>query len=154
MGRTKKQAHDEDTDLTLEQIEELRKVLEQTEARILAKAEDGLQLSMNRDLDRGKDSIDESTDEELLSTELRLRDREKKLLAKVRTAMERLEEGTINICEDCGGPIGFRRLLVRPVTTLCIDCKEAREANERMLESIRKTSGGLSAETTVSEDEL
>ncbi len=154
MARRKKTDRDEDISLKKEQVDELRKVLQEMETRILDKAEDGLQLSMNRDLDRGKDSIDESSEEELLSTELRLRDREKKLLAKVRNALERLEEGTINECEDCGGPIGFRRLLVRPVTTLCIDCKEAREAKERMLESIQEkgASAGLSA--TVPEDDL
>jgi DnaK suppressor protein len=69
-----------------------------------------------------------------LSTELRLRDREKKLLGKIDLALARLEDGTINQCEDCGEPIGFKRLLARPVTTLCIDCKERREAHEDMVE--------------------
>ena len=40
-------------------------------------------------------------------------------------------EGTIDECEDCGEPIGFKRLLARPVTTLCIDCKEEREKEEQ-----------------------
>ena len=45
--------------------------------------------------------------------------------------MARLGEGTIDECEDCGEPIGFRRLLARPVTTLCIDCKEEAEKEEQ-----------------------
>jgi len=121
------------TEVTKKQAEQIRQILLETESRILSKAKDGLELSMNRDLETPGDSIDESSDEELLSTELRLRDREKKLLGKIRYALKRLEEGVINECEDCGEPIGFNRLLVRPVTTLCVQCKEKREASERMM---------------------
>ena len=120
--------------LTGEQRRELRELLEGFRRRVWENAQSGLELSMNRDTDVGRDSIDESSEEELLSTELRLRDREKKLLGKIDLALARLEDGTINQCEDCGEPIGFKRLLVRPVTTLCIDCKERREAHEGMVE--------------------
>ncbi|MBI5482821.1 MAG: TraR/DksA C4-type zinc finger protein [Deltaproteobacteria bacterium] len=85
---------------------------------------------MNRERNVGRDSIDESTEEELFSTELRLRDREKWLLGKINSAIERLESGTIDECEECGEPIGAKRLLARPVTTLCIACKEEREKEE------------------------
>jgi DnaK suppressor protein len=81
--------------------------------------------------DSGRDSIDQSTVEGMLSTDLRLRDREKKLLNKIRKTIQRLEEGSIDECEDCGDPIGFKRLMARPVTTLCIHCKESREEQER-----------------------
>ncbi len=95
----------------------------------------GLELSMNRDTDVGRDSIDESTEEEIISTALRLRDREKRLLDKIDSALERLEAGKIDECEDCGQQISFKRLTARPVTTLCIDCKEEREIQEDMLET-------------------
>jgi DnaK suppressor protein len=85
---------------------------------------------MNRERNIGRDSLDESTEEELLSTELRLRDREKWLLGKIDGALDRLQAGIIDVCESCGEPIGVRRLLARPVTTLCIDCKEEREREE------------------------
>jgi DnaK suppressor protein len=119
-----------EAELSSEQCELLRTKLMQQRKELLVKAREGLELSMNRDRDRGGDSIDDSNEEELISTELRLRDREKKLLSKIREAMDRLDESTINQCEDCDGPIGFKRLLVRPVTTLCISCKELREAHE------------------------
>ena len=67
----------------------------------------------------------------LLSTDLRLRDREMKFLNKVRKALLRLDEGIIDECEDCGELIGFKRLMARPVTTLCIHCKESREEQEK-----------------------
>ncbi len=117
-------------DLSTEQYEQLADLLARQQSDLLTKARDGLELSMNRERDGGRDSLDESTEEELISTELRLRDREKKLLTKIRSAQQRLEERTINECEDCGEPIGFRRLTVRPVTTLCISCKELSEEQE------------------------
>jgi len=118
-------------DLTPEQRLELQDILKKWHDQLLAKAQDGLELSMTRaERDSGRDSLDESTEEGMISTELRLRDREKKLLGKIRAAQDRLAAGTINECEDCGGPIGFKRLQARPVTTLCISCKEQREAEE------------------------
>lgn len=121
-------------DLSTEQYEQLATLLSQQQSELLVKARDGLELSMNRERDGGRDSLDESTEEELLSTELRLRDREKGLLAKIRSAQQRLEDRTINECEDCGEPIGFKRLMVRPVTTLCISCKELSEEQEAATE--------------------
>ncbi|MCK5800614.1 MAG: TraR/DksA C4-type zinc finger protein, partial [Deltaproteobacteria bacterium] len=63
---------------------------------------------------------------------LRLADREQKLLKKIRQAVVRLNDDTINECESCGEEIGFRRLLARPVTTLCIVCKEDAENIEHL----------------------
>src|SRR5262245_22447779 len=117
--------------LTERQKEQLREALMAEKQRLLRNAQEGLSFSMNRERNIGRDSIDESMEEELFSTELRLRDREKFLLGKILAAIERLESGAINECEDCGEPIGFKRLLARPVTTLCIDCKEEREREEQ-----------------------
>lgn len=117
--------------LTQEQRAQLRERLQDAERKLLQNAQTSLQLSMDRATDTGRDSIDQSTSEGMLSTDLRLRDREKKLLGKIRGAVVRLDEGSIDECEDCGEPITFKRLLARPVTTLCIHCKESREELER-----------------------
>jgi DnaK suppressor protein len=86
---------------------------------------------MDRDRDRiGRDSMDESAEEELYSTQLRLADRETFLLTKIQDALVRLEGGNVDECEECGEPIGFKRLMARPVTTLCFECKTAREQVE------------------------
>ena len=119
--------------LTTEQAAQLREVLKAEKRRLLRNAQEGLSFSMNRDRNIGRDSIDESMEEELFSTELRLRDREKWLLGKINGALERVEQGTVDECEDCGEPIGFKRLLARPVTTLCIDCKEQQQREETSL---------------------
>lgn len=62
---------------------------------------------------------------------LRIRDRERKLIAKIDEALERIEGGTYGLCEECGEPIAIDRLKARPVTTLCIECKSAQEEEER-----------------------
>lgn len=119
--------------LTTAQIDQLRTVLEAERKRLLQTAQDTLSYAMNREPSLvGRDSIDESMEEEIFSTELRLRDREKFLLGKVLGALGRIEEGTIDECDSCGEDIGFRRLLARPVTSQCIDCKEEAEKEEQM----------------------
>ena len=117
--------------LTEDQKDQIRDSLEAERRRILDNAQAALGFSMDRDRDRiGRDSIDESVEEEMYSIEMRLHDREKYLLNKISQALQRLETDEIDLCEDCDEAIGFRRLLARPVTTLCIACKEEREAAE------------------------
>ena len=117
--------------LTPEQTNELRARLQADLNRLADHAHLGLEFTMDRDRDRiGRDSMDEATEEETYSTELRLRDREAGLLGKIREAMQRLDKGEIDECEECSEPIGFKRLLARPVTTLCFECKSAREQVE------------------------
>ncbi len=128
--------------LTEKEREQIREALTVEKQRLLRNAQEGLAFSMNRERNIGRDSIDESMEEELFSTELRLRDREKFLLGKILSALERLEANTINECEDCGESIGVRRLLARPVTTLCIDCKEEREREEASQTDLGRVGGG------------
>ncbi|MBW1990928.1 MAG: RNA polymerase-binding protein DksA [Deltaproteobacteria bacterium] len=75
------------------------------------------------------------TDRAALETDrnfiLRIRDRERKLIAKIQAALERIEDGTYGICEICGGEISEKRLRARPVTTMCISCKSRMEALEK-----------------------
>jgi DnaK suppressor protein len=117
--------------LSPHEADQIKERLLEAERKLRQNAATSLQLSMDRATDTGRDSIDQSVGEGMLSTDLRLRDREKKLLGKIQGAVLRLKEGTIDECEDCGEPIGFKRLLARPVTTLCIHCKESREELER-----------------------
>lgn len=66
---------------------------------------------------------------------LRLRSRESKLIRKIKTALERLDEGTYGLCEICGETISTKRLMARPVTTKCIECKEMEEKGEQQANS-------------------
>jgi DnaK suppressor protein len=62
---------------------------------------------------------------------LRIRDRERKLIVKIKEALARIDDGSYGKCEECDENIGRERLEARPVTTLCIDCKSLQEAAER-----------------------
>jgi len=64
---------------------------------------------------------------------LRIRGRESKLIKKIKKALERIENGTFGVCENCGEDISDERIKARPVTTLCIDCKTREEAMEKAL---------------------
>lgn len=63
---------------------------------------------------------------------LRIKDRERKLITKIKEAIERIDNGTFGICESCGKAISEKRLMARPVTTLCIECKTEGENQERL----------------------
>jgi DnaK suppressor protein len=82
-----------------------------------------------------KDTFPDPTDRANLETDrnflLRIRDRERKLILKIKEALARIEEGTFGICEECGAEISEERLKARPVTTLCIECKTKAEEEER-----------------------
>lgn len=84
-----------------------------------------------------KDSFPDTTDRASLEANrnlmLRLRDRDSKLIKKIKKALERVEEGTFGICEKCGEDISPKRLQARPVTTQCIECKTKEEALEKAL---------------------
>ena len=58
---------------------------------------------------------------------LRLRSRESRLIKKIKAALERIGDGTYGICETCGEDISIKRLMARPVTSKCIECKEKEE---------------------------
>jgi RNA polymerase-binding transcription factor len=79
------------------------------------------------------DPTDRATQESDRSFELRIRDRERKLINKIREALERIDNGEFGICELCGEDISEGRLKARPVTTLCIDCKIEEERKEKLL---------------------
>ena len=84
----------------------------------------------------GKENFPDPTDRASLESdrnfELRIRDRERKLILKMQEAIQRIDDGVFGICDVCGGPISEKRLIARPVTTLCIDCKTKQEKLEKL----------------------
>lgn len=77
------------------------------------------------------DPNDRATQESEFGLELRTRDRERKLLRKINSALIRIEDGTYGYCEETGEEIGLKRLEARPVATLCLEAQERREMAER-----------------------
>jgi DnaK suppressor protein len=84
-----------------------------------------------------KENFPDPTDRASLESDrnfmLRIRDREHKLIKKIKKALDRIENGTFGICESCGEEISIKRLKARPVTSQCIECKSKEEALEKAL---------------------
>ena len=114
-----------------QKAEEFRKILQGQLDELLREA--GKTVSeMTDEKANFPDPTDRASLESDRNFELRIRDRERKLIMKIREAIERIDEGTFGICESCEEEIGAARLRARPVTTLCIDCKTEQERQEKI----------------------
>ncbi|MEE3197022.1 MAG: RNA polymerase-binding protein DksA [Pseudomonadota bacterium] len=92
---------------------------------------DRTMLHMKDEASNFPDPSDRATQESEFGLELRTRDRERKLLKKINSALLRIEEKVYGYCEETGEEIGLRRLEARPVATLCLEAQERRELAER-----------------------
>ena len=81
------------------------------------------------------DEIDKASEETNRALELRIRDRERKLITKIDKALVRIEEGTYGYCEVTGNPIGVKRLEARPIVTMTIEAQEEYERKEKLFAS-------------------
>ncbi len=84
-----------------------------------------------RDHEPSSDPSDVGTAEEQRQWQLRLLEREKKLLDKIDDSLDAIARGEYGWCAETGEPIGLKRLLLRPTTTLCIEAKERQEEREK-----------------------
>lgn len=107
-------------DLLARRREEIMKTAEVTKEQGIGFSQDDL-----------ADEVDLASSESEQSMSLRLRDRERVLLKKIDKMLQKIDEGTFGVCENCGEEIGIKRLEARPVTDLCIRCKEEQEKMER-----------------------
>jgi len=78
------------------------------------------------------DLVDRASSETDRAIELRARDRQRKLIAKIDAALKRIEDGSYGFCEETGEPIGFKRLDARPIATLSLEAQERHERRERV----------------------
>lgn len=112
-------------------LQEIREDLEERRAELINKSR--LTEKDIRDADQmqgGRDSLDESTSEQGTSTRLRFADRDRNLIMKINDALERIDNDEYGYCEVCGDEIKEKRLRARPMTTMCIECKEDQEREE------------------------
>jgi DnaK suppressor protein len=117
--------------LSAKDLKRFKKLLEEHRAAILAKARKTMEEESNFDTDDLPDEIDQASSEYAQSMAFRLLDREKLLLMKIEKAIQRIDDGSFGLCERCEEPISVKRLEARPVTTLCIRCKEEQEKKEK-----------------------
>jgi DnaK suppressor protein len=113
-----------------EQLEHFRQLLLAWKRELMEEV-DRTMLHMKDDAANFPDPNDRATQESEFGLELRTRDRERKLLKKIDSALARIDDGTYGYCEETGDEIGLRRLEARPVATLCVEAQERRELAER-----------------------
>ena len=89
--------------------------------------------NLQSDNEAKPDITDRASDEIDRSFELRTRDRERKLINKINSALQRIEDGSYGYCEETGEPIGLKRLEARPVATLSLEAQEMHEKAEKRL---------------------
>ena len=99
--------------------------------RTVLQARISSEFELMRTFEPSSDPSDLGTVEEQRQWQLRLLEREKKLLDKIDEALQRLARGEYGWCKDTGEPIGLKRLLLRPTATLSIEAKERQERRER-----------------------
>ena len=98
---------------------------------ILKEAKDTLQHLQDENQNH-PDIADRASSETDRSIELRARDRQRKLIAKIDAALQRIEDGTYGYCEETGEPISLKRLEARPIATLSIEAQERHVRRERV----------------------
>ncbi|WP_263144870.1 RNA polymerase-binding protein DksA [Pseudomonas sp. RIT-PI-AD] len=108
-----------------------RQVLETQKQALRART--GARLDALREPEINSDPLDVGSAEEQRQWQLRLLEREKKLLGKIDAALDRLARGEYGWCAETGEPIGLGRLLLRPTATLCVEAKERQERKEKHL---------------------
>lgn len=113
-----------------EQLEHFRNLLLAWKRELMEEV-DRTMLHMKDDAANFPDPNDRATQESEFGLELRTRDRERKLLKKIDSALTRIDDGSYGYCEETGEEIGLRRLEARPVATLCVEAQERREIAER-----------------------
>lgn len=114
-----------------DKLEHFRDILLKKRAELIDEAGKTVDEMNVMGKDNFPDPVDRASMESDRSFDLRIRDRERKLIGKVNEALERIEAGTFGICEVCGEEIGEKRLEARPVTTYCIECKQEQEEAEK-----------------------
>jgi DnaK suppressor protein len=112
------------------QLEHFRNLLLAWKRELMEEV-DRTMLHMKDDAANFPDPNDRATQESEFGLELRTRDRERKLLKKIDSALSRIDDGSYGYCEETGEEIGLRRLEARPVATLCVEAQERREIAER-----------------------
>ena len=113
------------------ELKRFEELLTEERNSIVKKANKTLTEEAALDVNELPDEIDQASAEYSQSFIFRLRDREKYYLSKIDTALKKIEDGTFGVCEACEEHINMKRLQARPVTTLCIRCKEEQEMEER-----------------------
>lgn len=135
--------------LSDEQLGLLRDKLLSEAERIRANFQQKKQEYENNSITGAKDEVDSANDNILLAADMRFSNRESLYYKKITKTLSKIESDQYGMCDDCGDPITFQRLIARPTSEMCILCKEEseREENQNFFE---RRSKSLGREMTVS----
>jgi DnaK suppressor protein len=122
---------DEERFMNERQREYFRRKLSNWKSDILREAQVTL-VALQSESENHPDLADRASSETDRAIELRARDRQRKLIAKIDAALSRIDDGTYGYCEETGEPISLRRLEARPIATLSLEAQERHERNERV----------------------
>ena len=122
---------DDEEYMNKKQLDYFRMLLVEWKKSILSAAEGTLQSLQDGPI-REPDLNDRASSETDWGIELRTRDRQRKLIAKIESAMRRIDQGEYGYCEVTGDPIGLRRLIARPIATMTVEAQEAHERREKV----------------------
>ena len=111
-------------------LEYFKAILERELQELKVKADGTVSTSILTD-GHAADPLDRAAMDTNISTIMRIRDRESKLMKKIQESLDKIEDGTYSICEMCSGDISIARLKARPVARYCIKCKTKMESFER-----------------------
>jgi DnaK suppressor protein len=123
--------NDEEPFMNERQREYFRRKLMGWKNEILREAQETL-VALQTESENHPDLADRASSETDRAIELRARDRQRKLIAKIDSALSRIDDGTYGYCEETGEPIALRRLEARPIATMSIEAQERHERNERV----------------------
>jgi len=123
--------HEDEPYMSQAQLDYFRMLLLEWKKSILSSSADTLQLLQDGPI-REPDLNDRASSETDWGIELRTRDRQRKLIAKIDSALRRIEEGEYGWCEVTGEPIGLGRLIARPVATMTVEAQQAHERREKV----------------------
>ena len=122
---------DEEPFMSERQREYFRRKLNLWKGEILREAQ-GTLVALQSENENHPDLADRASSETDRAIELRARDRQRKLIAKIDDALARIDDGTYGYCEETGEPIALKRLEARPIATLSLEAQERHERNERV----------------------
>jgi DnaK suppressor protein len=122
---------DKETFMNERQREYFRRKLWRWRDEILRESRETLQ-QMQSEREHLPDLADRASTETDRSIELRARDRQRKLIAKIDAALARIDDGTYGYCEETGEPISLKRLEARPIATLSVEAQERHEKREKV----------------------
>ena len=118
--------------MDVQTVSKYKRILSAERERLLNNSKESIKYDLNISSDDLPDEADLATSEVNQSLTFELRNRERVMIAKINTALKKIQDGSFGLCETCEEEIEKRRLEARPFSTLCVSCQEQHEHREKV----------------------